>query len=154
MIPPIVKELTVPATPDRAFEIFWSEIGDWWPLDRHSLSGMAGKTARGIDLEPRIGGNITEIMHDGTRVLWGEITEWQPGAALAFTWQLRRPATEATRVRITFAPSEAGSKVTLSHSGWDVQGEDGTKNRESYQNGWDTVFLVRYGEACRQPAAA
>lgn len=147
------QKLTVPASPARAFEIFWSEIGDWWPLHKHSLSGMAGKTARGIAFEPKLGGAITEVMHDGSRVRWGMITEWAPGEAMAFTWQLGRPEEEATRVRIAFAPTEAGAKVTLTHSGWEARGEEGAASRESYDQGWNAVFLDGYRAACSKVAA-
>lgn len=154
MIPPVVKELTVATTPARAFEIFWSEIGAWWPLHTHSLSAATGQSARAIRFEPRLGGAITETTADGSEARWGEVTEWAPGRATAFTWQLSRPAAEATHVRITFAATEAGARVTLSHSGWEAMGEEAAKARGNYDSGWETVFVTRYGEACRRRASA
>ncbi len=129
MIPPIEKELVVPTTPDRAFRIFWEEMGQWWPLASHSISGMNGTPATGVAVEPRLGGTIAEIAADGSLCPWGVITEWQEGAALAFTWQLNRPESEATRVRITFSASDAGTRVRLVHSGWEARGESAAEAR-------------------------
>lgn len=152
MIPDIRKDILVPVPPARAFKIFWSDIGTWWPLHTHSLSGMDGKTAQGLRFEPRLGGQIVEILADGDEAPWGVITDWQPGRAMEFTWQLRRPEAEATRVRITFAATEAGTRVTLVHSGWAAQGADGAKNRDGYNKGWEAVFMTAYGRAASQAA--
>ncbi|MEZ5779994.1 MAG: SRPBCC domain-containing protein [Paracoccaceae bacterium] len=153
MIPPVLKEITVPASPADAFRIYWSEIGHWWPLHTHSLSGMAGQKARGIEFEPKLGGAITEIMEDGTRQHWGTVTEWVPGQAMAHTWQLGRPESEATQVRITFAANEAGTRVTLTHGGWEKHGADGAKTRDNYDQGWNAVFRECYAAACGRAAA-
>ena len=152
MIPDIRKEVIVPVTPARAFKVFWSEIGKWWPLHTHSISGMDGKVAQGLRFEPHPGGQIVETLADGTEVRWGVITDWQPGKAMEFTWQLRRPEAEATRVRVSFAATESGTRVTLIHTGWEAQAEDGAKNRESYNNGWEAVFMTAYGRAARMAA--
>jgi hypothetical protein len=152
MIPDIRKDILVPATPARAFEIFWSDIGLWWPMHTHSLSGMSGQTARGVRFEPHLGGGIIETMADGTEARWGLVTDWQPGKAMEFTWQLRRPEAEATRVRITFAPSEAGTRVTLVHSGWEAQGAAAAENRENYDRGWEAVFMTAYAQATAHAA--
>jgi len=29
----IIKTVTVPLSPERAFRLFTEEISDWWPLD-------------------------------------------------------------------------------------------------------------------------
>lgn len=153
MIPPILKELTVQTTPIRAFDIFWSQIGDWWPLDTHSLSGMAGQEAIGIEFEPEVGGAITEIMEDGSRMHWGTVTEWVPGQAMAFTWQLGRPEEEATHVRVAFVGTEEGTRVSLAHTGWEHRGEDAESGRESYDSGWNAVFFESYAAACASAVA-
>lgn len=147
MIPDIRRDIVVPTNPARAFKIFWSEIGSWWPLHTHSLSGMDGKTPRGLRFEPRLGGSIAELLPGGGEACWGVITDWRPGKAMEFTWQLRRPETEATRVRVSFAASGAGTRVTLIHAGWEAQGAEGAENRENYNKGWEAVFMTAYGKA-------
>lgn len=153
MIPPIEKDLTVPTTPERAFRLFWQEMGQWWPLATHSISGMNGTPAAGVKVEPRLGGTIAEIAPDGSLCPWGIITEWQEGAALAFTWQLNRPASEATQVRITFSTSDAGTRVRLVHSGWEARGASAAEDRANYDKGWNGVFLTAFAAAARAVAA-
>lgn len=34
---PIRKTVTVPVTPQCAFELFTARIGEWWPLATHSV---------------------------------------------------------------------------------------------------------------------
>lgn len=147
MIPPIEKELTVPTTPARAFRIFWQDMGAWWPLATHSISGMKGTPAKGIAVDPRLGGVIAEIAPDGRHCPWGVITEWHEGQALGFTWQLERPDAEATHVRVTFTATEAGTRVHLVHSGWEARGASAAKDRAGYDAGWNGVFLTGYGGA-------
>lgn len=152
MIPDIRKDIIVPTTPARAFEVFWSDIEIWWPLHSHSLSGMEGKVARGLRFDPRLGGAITEMLADGGEARWGVVTDWQPGKAMEFTWQLRRPQAQATRVRVTFAATEAGTRVTLVHSGWEALGDEGAQNRENYNTGWEAVFMSAFGKAAGRAA--
>ena len=38
-IEPVRKSVTVPARPQRAFELFTAHIHEWWPLATHSIGG-------------------------------------------------------------------------------------------------------------------
>jgi hypothetical protein len=154
MIPDIRKDIIVPVPPARAFNIFWSEIGTWWPLHSHSLSGMNGTAASGLRFEPRLGGKIIEVMADGSEAPWGVVTDWQPDRVIEFTWQLRRPPEQATRVRVTFGATQAGTRVTLVHSGWDRLGEEASASRDTYDSGWIAVFVAAYGKAAAGAARA
>jgi hypothetical protein len=51
-VPPIRREILVDAGPAVAFEVFTAGIGQWWPVEEHSVHGKAargvrGRTARG-----------------------------------------------------------------------------------------------------------
>jgi hypothetical protein len=144
LIDPVIKEITVLATPDRAFQVFTAELASWWPLDSHSLSAMAGNRAKDVIMQPGVGGKIIEHMHDGSTVNWGVITDWDPGKKLGFTWHLRNPQSEQTHITVDFTEQGDHTSVRLTHQGWDGQGLQGGANRAQYQSGWDQVFVQCY----------
>jgi DNA-binding transcriptional ArsR family regulator/uncharacterized protein YndB with AHSA1/START domain len=153
MTDPVVKTVTLPVSPARAFEMFTAEIAAWWPLDSHSLSAGAGKVARHVAIDPRAGGAITETLHDGTTAPWGHVTDWAPGLRLGIAWHVGRPATEATSIAITFLAVDAGTRVTLVHSGWEVLGDAAGTVRNGYQTGWDRVLCTCFADAARPQEA-
>jgi len=148
MIEPIRKTIDVSCDPDTAFAIFTGKIADWWPLDGHSVSAMSGKAARSLTLEPRAGGQIYETTADGGREDWGRVTAYQPGRRLALAWHVMAPPDKATGVEITFTPNGAGTRVDLTHTGWEILGDDGPARRDSYNGGWVRVFEECYAGAC------
>jgi len=146
---PIIKTLTVPLSPDRAFRLFTEEIADWWPLDSHSLSASDGKPAKSVTITAKKGGPITEIRHDGTKAPWGHVTEWQPGRAFGMAWHVGRPADQATDVHVTFDVVADGTRVTLVHSGWQALATDAVATRKSYHSGWDMILRTHFAPACK-----
>ena len=122
---PVIKTIDVPCDQRTAFRIFTEDMDRWWPKDRHSVSGMEGRTAQAVRMEPRAGGAITEIGHDGTRHSWGSVRVWEPFARLSLAWHINRPAAQATRVDVDFAPLASGTRVTLRHHGWEAYGDTG-----------------------------
>ena len=69
-ITPIVKQVTVPATPGAAFRRFTAEIGSWWPMS-HSVGQ---EDATGLTMEDGVGGRVYETGTDGSETEWGRIT--------------------------------------------------------------------------------
>jgi len=137
---PIVKTITVPLTPDAAFDLFTARIGEWWPLDRKSVSAGQGARSQDLVLEPRVGGAFLELGHDGTEHRWGTVEEWVQGQAFTTTWHPGRMSDSQTRVRVTFAPDGAGTLVTLIHSGWEALSAEQAAMREPYIDGWGEVL--------------
>lgn len=151
---PVVKTIDVPCPQDRAFDIFTRDINRWWPRDRHSVSAMDhGATAQAITLEPQVGGAITETGHDGTLHRWGTVTTFDPHDQLTLAWHINSPAEEATIVDIRFEPLSNGTRVTLSHHGWEVLGARAEAMRDGYDNGWVSVFETAYAAQCKAKAA-
>ncbi|MCP3970235.1 MAG: metalloregulator ArsR/SmtB family transcription factor [Rhodobacteraceae bacterium] len=151
---PITRTVRVPLPPARAFDLFTREMADWWPLDTHSISAQSGQTAKTVVVTPEPGGPITETKPDGTTTLWGRVTEWQPGRAFAMAWHVGRPASQATKVRLSFDVVAGGTRVTLVHSGWQALGAEATVIRVGYLTGWDSVFCTRFAACCRTSSAA
>jgi len=139
-IPPVRKELTLRCSADHAFTVFTRELGTWWPLASHSISGDRARTA---SFEPRVGGRLFETDADGAEHPWGEVTEWAPPNRVAFRWHPGGDPARPTRVDVRFEAIAADqTRMVLVHSGWDVL-DDGAKTRAGYESGWDGV-LERY----------
>jgi uncharacterized protein YndB with AHSA1/START domain len=144
--------VTVNAPPEKAFEVFTSGIGSWWPRSHHL--GDAELTT--VVIEPRAGGRWYERTADGAECDWGEVLEWQPPQRLVLswrigtTWQLEDDPSRASVVEIGFAPDGAGSTtVTLVHTRLDRHGDDWPAMRDSVagSGGWPAV-LQAYADAC------
>lgn len=134
---PVRKSVTVPAAPQRAFELFTAHLNEWWPLATHSVG--AGD-AVSVTFGEGAGAAIVETMADGSTSVWGTVTHWEPPHRVAFTWHPGTAEAEATRVEVTFSQHGAGSTVVrLAHSGWKRR-FDGASARENYTSGWDPVI--------------
>ena len=99
-VPPIRREILVDADPAVAFEVFTAGIGQWWPVEEHSVHGKGGAVA----FE---NGRLVERSADGEAAVWGTVTRWEPPAAVAFTWHPGRPAERAATSRSRSAPRAA-----------------------------------------------
>lgn len=77
-------KLTVAAPIERAFHVFTSSFGTWWPSDYHiGKADMADAI-----LEPKVGGRWFERGADGSECDWGRVLEWEPPRRLLVTWQI------------------------------------------------------------------
>ena len=142
VIEPIVKSVTVFWPPETAFRRFTDEMGTWWPVETHSLSGERAQT---VTMEGREGGRLYETDVDGKTCLWGTLTAWQPYEYVAFTWHLDRDPSTAQRVEVRFTADGEGTTVEVTHRDWEVFAERAEEVRGNYLGGWDGV-LGRYAE--------
>ncbi|WP_299947679.1 SRPBCC domain-containing protein [uncultured Ruegeria sp.] len=148
MIDPIIKTIVVNAVPERAFDIFVNRIAKWWPLDGHAVSAAQGQPALAVTIEPRVGGAVYETMFDGTRVDWGKVLVFEEGTRLAFSWHPGTNKDRPTHVEVWFETHGDGqTKVTLTHSGWEVWATEATGKRTGYDSGWDHVLGECYANA-------
>lgn len=153
MLPPILKTITVAIPPARAFDIFAKETRSWWPLDKHSVSAMSGNVAKSVDIEPHVGGSVTETKDDGSTTLWGTVTGWKPGQEFAMNWHIGNPPEQATKLKVRFEAEGKGTRVTLEHSGWEALGDKAADNRAGYDGGWVNVFETAFAKGCAKVAA-
>jgi uncharacterized protein YndB with AHSA1/START domain len=148
---PVKKAVTVPLSPAEAFDLFTARIANWWPLgERFSISGP-GAVSCGI--EPRVGGAVYEVRNDGERLPWGKVLAWDPPRRLLLSWHPGKSADVAQEVEVTFASDGSGTRVELVHRGWQKLGSDAARVRESYEGGWETVFLGAYAAKASQTHA-
>src|SRR5688500_10594155 len=128
-VDPIVVSIDLAASPARAFDAFASGFADWWPVATHSLSRQA--TTRCL-LDATTGGALEERAPDGARHLWGTVESIEPGRSLRFTWHPGREPDTAQWVEVVFAQHRNGSRVTLTHGGWEALGEIAPILRREY----------------------
>ena len=146
MIDPIQASVSVRRTPEDAFRIFTRDMGTWWPLDVHSIAvdELDGRVkAESIVCEGREGGRIYEVMSDGAEGTWATILTWDPPHRVVLAWKPNLSHGPATELEVTFAPEEGGTRVELTHRGWERLGDVALRARESYGEGWRPV-LERY----------
>jgi uncharacterized protein YndB with AHSA1/START domain len=147
-IEPVVRTVTVNAPVERAFEVFTTDLKSWWPLERYSIAGdeeVDGVTAVDAVIEPRAGGRWYEVRSDGSEGDWAEIVVFDPPHRLVASWYPGRSAEDATEIEVRFTPDGDGTRVELTHRGWERIGERGPESREAYAGGWATV-LAKYSE--------
>lgn len=136
-IEPIVKSRQLNIDPEAAFELFTEKIAEWWPLGSHSVGGDKAVSVR---IEARVGGSIIETTQEGDEHEWGQVTSWEQGRRLEFTWYPGMTSDQATQVEVRFREVGKGSEMILIHTGWEVRGDDAAEVRASYVTGWDLVL--------------
>ena len=132
---PLHKTTTVPLSPQDAFDLFMEDLDQWWPKDRHA-SDLNAK----LFVEPFKNGTIVEVLPNGIRNVWGRIIAWEPGQYMAFTWFPNVSEDEATVVAVSFKLTQDGTKLDLTHGGFDVLGDTADAVSTSYLLGWDLVL--------------
>ena len=145
-IEPIVKTIHVKLPPERAFRLFTEKMGTWWPVETHSVSAGMGLPSAQVIFHTHVGGKIEEVAQDGSRHIWGHVTEWVPGTLVSFTWHPGKSEDRKTNVRVEFVAENGGTRVTLSHEGWENLSDEDRATHANYDKGWIGV-LARYQAA-------
>jgi uncharacterized protein YndB with AHSA1/START domain len=135
---PVVRSVHVGCAPGSAFALFTGRITDWWPLQRFGLFEVE---TCGVWFE---GDRLVERSRSGEEGVWAEVLEWSPGSKLALSWHPGTPAADATVVEVEFLADDDGTRVVLTHHGWERLGERAAEARGSYAQGWLSV-LEGYG---------
>jgi hypothetical protein len=121
---PIMVAIEVDASPDQAFSVFTTRMGDWWDPDY----SPDPHTFTGIDLEPRVGGSVA-MLHGGEgRYVWGTVTEWEPGRRYAQTFTLAHDSDYPSEISAEFEATATGCAIRFAHGGW-TAGNVGARQR-------------------------
>ena len=142
VLPPVRKSITVPWDRQHAFDRFTREIAAWWPLRTLSLGLDRAET---VVFEGRVGGEIRESIQGGAVSVWGTVLEWRPPEQVSFTWHPGKPAGTAQRVDVRFVPEGTGTRVELTHTGWEALGPLAKSARRGYPLGWTYVLRLYEG---------
>jgi uncharacterized protein YndB with AHSA1/START domain len=130
---PVVRAVHVSRPPEEAFAVFTEDIGSWWPMETHSVFGATARVA----VEDR---EIVEHSQVGERTVWAKIVEWDPPRRLALRWHPGTDPVASTMVEVDFTPEDSGTRVQLTHVGWEALGERAQEARDSYHEGWVPVL--------------
>jgi uncharacterized protein YndB with AHSA1/START domain len=146
----------VDAPPERAFEVFTSEIGTWWNPDHHILQAELAEMV----FEPRVGGHVIDRGVDGSECRWARVLVYEPPSRVVISWdinldwQIEPDPARASEIEITFVAEEPGrTRVILEHRHLDRHGNGWEQMRAAVGSpgGWNSG-LERF--AARTAAAA
>ena len=141
-VPPVVKAVWVRAAPARAFECFALDLARWWPLAQFHT----GPDPVDCAIEPRPGGRVFERSADGRETAWGRVFTYEPPYRLTFTWIVGLSAEYEQLIELRLAPEGHGTRVELTHSGWEKLGDAAAALRDRYDRGWATLIERCYAD--------
>jgi len=137
VIQPVVKSMLIRLPVDAAFRLFTAEVSRWWPLASHSVFG---DEAVSCHLEGFVGGRFYEVHTDQRQSEWGRVKVWEPPERVVFSFYPGRQAADSTEVEVTFRAEASGTRLTLTHRGWDQVTPKFQKERDNYDHGWEFVL--------------
>jgi uncharacterized protein YndB with AHSA1/START domain len=133
---PVVRTVHVRCGPERAFAVFTERITDWWPLQQY---GLFEADTVGVRFE---GERLVERSTSGEEGVWAEVLEWSPPTKLTLSWRPGRPPADGTVVEVEFLADDDGTRVVLTHHGWERLGDRAAEARAGYDGGWLPVLEV------------
>jgi len=110
--------IRVDVPPQRAFDVFVSDISAWWrPNGLFLTSPRAPGT---LAFEGGENGALVETSPQGEPYRIGRVLEWQPPQRLVFSWQQPDfPDELSTEVEVRFeAVGESSTRVSVEHRGF------------------------------------
>lgn len=144
------REVVVPLSPDRAFELFTTRMGEFWPKT-HSINSAPQAD---VLVEPRAGGRWYERGTDGTEREWGRVGRWAPPGELVLLWQINADwnyqADFETEVEVSFTERAEGTLVQLRHRHLERYGDRVSAMRDSLGSpgGWSGILDQFVALAC------
>ena len=148
-IAPVRKSIRVNATQARAFDVFTSGLGRWWPRDH----GIGNKPMKAAVMETRLGGRWYELAEDGTQANVGRIIVWEPPQRFVMTWDInsrwKPDTTISSEVEVRFIADGANAtRVELEHRKFEQMGaEAGESMRKDVDGGWPRLLELFRTEA-------
>jgi uncharacterized protein YndB with AHSA1/START domain len=142
------REVVVPASAQRAFDVFTAGISDWWPSEHHIGSAPIEE----VIIEPREGGRWYTRHEDGSETSTGYVLVWEPPERLVITWQIsaewRYDPKLVTTIEVRFvAEAPDRTRVQLEHRDLDRFGPDAERMRLTFDapGAWDATLAAYAG---------
>lgn len=139
----IRKSFTVNAGRERAWEVFTTSFGKWWPKTHYIGDSPLTDAA----IEPRAGGRWYGLHEDGVERPWGQVRVWDPPGRLVLDWQISHEwgyqASLHTDVEVIFtAVSETETRIDFEHRGLEAFGdsEAAANTRTGMDRGWGLIL--------------
>ncbi len=144
----VLRQVTVPASIERAFSVFTERFGDFKPPEHNLLGAPIEETV----FEPRVGGTIYDRATDGTECHWARVLAFEPPSRVVFSWdidpqwQVETDLDRTSEVEVRFiAESADRTRVELEHRLIDRHGPgwEGVQAGVDSDGGWP-LYLGRY----------
>jgi uncharacterized protein YndB with AHSA1/START domain len=142
---PVRKSIRVSVPRERAFEVFTTGIGRWWPKTHH----IGAAEPETVVIEPRQGGRWFERGVDGSECEVGKVLVWDPPTRLLLAWQLnadwKYDSNLITEVDVQFiAEGDNATRVELEHRNLDRLGATADAMRQMIDapNGWGGLLQL------------
>ena len=65
---------------------------------------------------------------------------------MRYTWYPDRTAESSQDIEVRFEPEGSGTRLTLTHTGWERLGKEARKARRGYPIGWAYVMQLYAGQ--------
>src|SRR6201999_3932830 len=78
------KSVRVKASQARAFDVFTTGLGRWWPRE----ASIGKPPMKAVVLEPRLGGRRYELSEDGSQADVGKVLVWDPPQRFVISWDI------------------------------------------------------------------
>lgn len=133
--------IVVDAPIDRAFSVFTTDMGSWWPAEHHILQAELAEMV----FEPRVGGHIYDRGSDGSESHWARVLAYEPPHRLVFSWdislqwQIEANPDKTSEIEVRFSEeSPSRTLVELEHRHLDRHGEgwEGMREGVAAEDGW------------------
>ena len=112
---PVRKDILAKVSPARAFDVFTSGMGRWWPAS-HKTEPTA---ITDVVIEPKAGGRWFSRHEGGAEAEWGKVLAWEPPTRVLLAWQLNAnfqfDPDLITEVEVRFVAEGEGTRVLLEH---------------------------------------
>ena len=132
--------LRVKVSPERAFQAFVEEIGQWWRPN--ALFPTTPRAPGRLAFKPGDGGRLTETLESGKVFEIGRIRAWEPPERLVFSYrQANFPPDLTTEVEVRFEAVGEETRVSLEHRGFDQVPQGAARHGFP-----DQVLLVRLAD--------
>ena len=149
---PVRRSVTVRAGQAKAFEVFTSRIGAWWPKSHH----IGASDPETSIIEPKAGGRWFERGVDGVECELGHVVVWDPPSRVVLGWQLtpewRFDPDLITEVEVRFIAEGPGqTRVELEHRDLERFGDKAEAVRKTIgePGGW-SLILDAYAQFAAQ----
>jgi len=133
------REVTVEATPERAFAVFTDGIDDWWPRGYC----IGAEELERVVVEPT---RWYEVGKGGERTPWGDVLAYEPGRRIVLEWRIGgdwQPDAVASEIEVAFPEG----RVVLEHRGLEKHNAaEALYGAIDGEGGWDGL-LAAYSAA-------
>jgi uncharacterized protein YndB with AHSA1/START domain len=126
---------------ERAFEVFTTGIGTWFPRQYNLLPVDIAERV----FDPRVGGSVYDRGTDGSECHWGRVVAYDPpervviGWHISPQWQIETDPEQTSEVEVRFrAEGPSRTRVELEHRHLDRHGDGWEQSRAALEGdgGW------------------